>query len=167
MNQYNSAVDFTRAAVLKRGILLFWALWISVVVAMNVGDVLKAAGILPANWKLASGNYHAIVDVTKIYGTPRWLDLALLLAVIFWEAVGAMLFWWARARYRTGHRSRWRAVYLAFSSLLALFGTFILTDELFHAYKVEGDHRGIALLLLASLLALQLLPDTLPPSEPV
>jgi hypothetical protein len=157
-------MDFTRAAALKRGILLFWALWISVVVAMNVGDVLKAMGILPADWKLASGNYHAIVDVTKVYGTPHWLDMVLLLGVILWEGVAAALFWWARARYRDGHRSRWRAVYLAFSSLLALFGTFILTDELFHAYKVEGDHRGIAVLLLASLLALQLLPDRLPSS---
>lgn len=150
----------TRAGLLKRLLLLFWSVWISIVVVMNVGDALKAVGVLPSGWKLASGNYDAIVHVTSHYGTPHWLDLVLMVGVIVWEAVCMVLFWWAARRYRRGHPRRWRAIYLAFTALLALFCTFILIDEVFHAYRMEGDHRGIAILLLASLLATQLLPDT-------
>ncbi len=150
---------YTRAGILKRGILLFWAIWISIVTLMNVGDAFKAAGLLPPDWKLSSGNYDAIVHVTSIYGTPRWLDFLLLLGVIVWESVAMVLFWWALRRYWTAASRRWHAVYLAFISLLALFGVFILTDEIFHKYGLEGDHRGIAMLLLASLIAIQLLPD--------
>lgn len=151
--------DYTRAGLLKRGMLLFWALWISIVVLMNVGSALKATGVLPGDWKLASGNYAAIAHVTGVYGTPKWLDLVLLLGVILWESLAASLFWWALRRYWIAAPRRWHAVYLAFTSLLALFGTFILTDEIFHTYKMEGDHRGIAVSLLVSLLAMHLLPD--------
>jgi hypothetical protein len=126
---------------------------------MNVGDLLKVLGILPEDFGLASGNYEAIVHVTSRLGVPHVLDLLLFAGVIIWETGCAGLFWWAARRYTTGHYRRWRAVYLAFTALLAVFGAFMLSDEIFHAYKMEGDHRGIALLLLASLLALNQLPD--------
>jgi hypothetical protein len=153
-------VRSTRAGILKRGILLFWSLWVSVVVAMNVADLLKAVGVLPAEWTLASGNYDAIVRVTEhITRLPAWLDVLLLAGATLWETVCLVLFWWAYRVWPSRRPDRWPAVYLAFAGLLALFGGFILIDELFHAYKTEGDHRGIAVLLLASLLALQLLPE--------
>lgn len=154
--------NYTRAGPLKRGILLFWFLWISIIVVMNAGDALKAMGVLPSDWKLASGNYEAIVKVTSTYGTPHWLDALLFVGVILWEALCTILFWWAFHRFRAGHSRRWRSVYLAFGALLALFAMFILTDEIFHAYKMEGDHRGISVLLLTSLIAVQLLPDRVP-----
>jgi hypothetical protein len=150
---------YSRAGLLKRGILLFWTLWISIVVLLNVADLLKSLGLLPENFGLASDNYQAIVHVTSKLGVPRILDLALFVGVIAWEAVCVVLFWWAARRFSSGHHRRWRAVYLAFTALLGLFGAFILSDEVFHAYKMEGDHRGIAILLLASLLALNQLPE--------
>lgn len=156
---HGSMAHYTRAGVLKRGILVFWTVWISVVVLMNLGDALKAAGVLPSGWKVASGNYEAIVKAGQVYGTPHWLDYVLFLGAILWEAICMGLFWRALRRFHLGHSRRWRAVYLAFTSVLALFGAFILADEVFHEYRMERDHRGIALLLLASLLALQLLPD--------
>jgi hypothetical protein len=76
-----------------------------------------------------------------------------------WEALAAVLFWWSYRRWRTGHPRAWRTVYLAFTVLLAVFALFILGDEVFHAYRDERDHRSIAILLLASLLTLQLLPE--------
>jgi hypothetical protein len=150
---------YSRAGLLKRGVLLFWSLWISIVVLMNVGDLFKVMGLVPEKFGLASGNYEAIMRVTSKFGVPHFLDLLLFLGVIAWEACCAILFWWAARRYRRGHYRRWRAVYLAFTALLGLFGAFILSDEIFHAYKMEGDHRGIAVLLLASLLALNQLPE--------
>lgn len=145
---------------IKRGILLFWALWITVVVVMNVLDELKALHVLPPDWSLSSHNYDAIVKVTSnVHGLPRWLDALLLFGVIVWETIAAVLCWRAFRLFRRNSRRRLRAAYTALTSLLALFGTFILTDELFHAFKVEGDHRGISVLLLVSLFALQFLPD--------
>lgn len=151
----------TRAAIFKQGLLLFWALWISIVVAMNVGDVLKASEILPSNWPAASGNYAMIVkDATK-YGLPGWVDGGLFAGAILWEASAALLFWRALRQWRSRARGRWQATYLAHTALFGLFATFILADEVFHDYKVEADHRGICLLLLCSLLVLQLLPEKL------
>lgn len=158
---FDTSERSTRAGVLKRGILLFWMLWIGIVSLLNIGNVLKVTGVLPETWKLSSGNYQAIVDVTSRYGTPHWIDMLLILGVIVWEVLAATLFWWAFRRYRPGRRA-WHAINLAFSTLLGLFGAFILSDEIFHAYGMEGDHRGIAILLLASLLAFYLLPDRAP-----
>lgn len=154
--------DRTRARLLKRGILLFWSVWISIVVLMNSGNALKAAGFLPSDWKLSSGNYQAIAHVTAIYGVPHWADAILFAGVILWESVALILFWRAFRTYPRSGASSWRAIYLAFTTLFGLFAAFILTDEIFHDYKVEADHRGIALLLLVSLLAMHVLPDRLP-----
>jgi hypothetical protein len=145
--------------LLKRGIVLFWAVWITIVVLANVAAALRAFDVLPSTWSLASGNYKAIADTTRVYSIPGWIDRALLLGVILWEAVGAALFWRTARLYLRNHRRRLRSAYTAAGCLLALFGAFILADEVFHAFRMEGDHRGIVLLLLASILALQLLPD--------
>lgn len=149
----------TRAGLLKRGILLFWSLWTSIVVLMNVGEALKGLGVLPSDWSLASGNYEAIVHATSVYGTPHWLDMLLFVGAIVWEAACMALFWTAYRLYRPGRTLHGRTVYLAFTALFTLFATFILADEFFHAYQIEGDHRGITSLLLVSLLTLHLLPD--------
>jgi hypothetical protein len=149
----------TRARLLKQIILLFWALWISAVVLLNIGDLLKVIGLLPSDWRFASGNYHAIVDATNRYALPRRLDLVLFAGIIVWETLSAGLFWRAFRIWRRRLPQAGRAVYLAVLSLFALFATFILADELFHDYRIEGDHRSITLLLLASLLVLVLLPE--------
>jgi hypothetical protein len=149
----------TRAGILKRMILLFWPAWISIVVVMNVLNVLKVAGILPHDWALASENYKAIADMTAKYGVPQWLDMVLFLGAIGWEIAAAILLWRALRAYHARHANRWRRIYLGFSSLLALFFSFIVVDEIFGDFHVERDHRGIALLLLASLLVLTLIPE--------
>lgn len=128
-------------------------------VVMNVLDGLRAAAILPHAWPAASGNYEAIADVTARYGIPTWLDVLMFVGVIVWEAVAAALLWRALAAYHHRHGLRWRRIYEGFTVLLGLFLTFILMDEVFHTFKIEGDHRSIALLMLASLLALTLLPE--------
>lgn len=149
----------TRAGILKRILLTFWPAWISIVVVMNGLDALRAAGMLPAHWKVASGNYKAIVDVTRIYGVPHWVDMLMFLGVIGWELLAAALLWRALRAYHRHHRDRWRRIYEGFAVLLSLFLTFVLTDEVFHDFQIESDHRGISLLLLGTLLVLTLLPE--------
>src|SRR5688572_22149261 len=46
---------------LKRGLLLFWATWQTIVVATNVFEALRALGVLPAGWHFASGNWGFLV----------------------------------------------------------------------------------------------------------
>jgi hypothetical protein len=157
-----SMSSYTRAGPLKRSILLFWAVWITMVVIMNVFDAIKALGLLPGDWPLASGNYEAIVKAASVYHAPNWLDFLLFLGAVGWEMVCALLFWRAWELFSHGRTTRWPAVYLAFTSIFGLFAAFILADELFHTYGIEGDHRGITVLALASVLVLTLLPDRLP-----
>lgn len=165
MNQWSrfrprgADVPVAGSVLLKRGIVLFWSVWVSVVVLTNIAAEIKSFGVLPDTWPLASGNYGAIARETSRYGVPGWLDQGLLAGVIVWEAVAALLLWRAFRHYWLHSRRRLLAGYTAFAVLLALFATFILADEVLHAFRIEGDHRGIAVLLLASLLSLQLLPD--------
>src|SRR5215207_3909576 len=87
---------------LKRGLLAFWAIWLSIVVLTNLLDALKALGALPAGWSFASGNWELMLKTTAIHGTPTWLTALLYLGVIAWEASAAALFWQAFARAARG-----------------------------------------------------------------
>src|SRR5689334_7007311 len=85
---------------LKRGLLLFWAVWLSVVFTTNTLDGCKALGWLDPNWPFASGNYHFLAETTARYGIPGWLNGLLFLGVIVWEGTAAVLFWLAGMRFR-------------------------------------------------------------------
>ena len=43
-------------ATIKRGLLLFWAAWLSIVLATNLFDALRALDLLGDGWRFASGN---------------------------------------------------------------------------------------------------------------
>jgi hypothetical protein len=137
---------------LKSGVLLFWAAWLTIVVATNVCDALKAGGALPAGWTFASGNWPLMLKVTGVHATPVPLVAALFLGVILWEALAAVLFW--RAWAASG-----RGGLIAFIVSLALWAVFILADEVFLAYQLEPAHMRIFGLQLISVLALRLLPE--------
>ena len=64
---------------LKRGLLLFWAIWFSIVSLTNRLDALQALRVLPADSAFASGNWDVILSTAVIYATPRWLLVLLLL----------------------------------------------------------------------------------------
>src|SRR5690606_32313926 len=82
---------------LKRGLLLFWAVWASVVTLTNLFDALKALGVLPADWEFASGNWDFLLEITARYATPHWLIAILFAGVIVWEFLIALAFWRALA----------------------------------------------------------------------
>lgn len=147
---------------LKSGIVFFWSSWTTIIVLMNLMDELKALGLLPEDWNVASGNYKAIAHETDVYRAPAWLDKLLLFGAMLWEAVASCLFWRAFRLHLKRSPESLAAGYTASACLLGLFGAFILGDEILHAYKMEGDHREIAQALLMSLLALQYLPESGP-----
>jgi hypothetical protein len=142
---------------LKRGLLLFSAVWLTIVFVTNVLDGCKAVGWLGEAWVFASGNYRLLAETTARYGTPAWLNGLLFLGVIAWEGAVALLFWLAWLCFRGEQKSR-RLLYAAFSIGLSLWSAFAIADELFIAYAVEGTHLRLFTAQLATLLAVELLP---------
>jgi len=150
------------AVVLKRLLLALWAVWLTVVAATNVMDGLKAIGLLSASWPFASGNYQFLLQTTARYGTPTWLSEVLFVGVIVWEMKATVLFWLAFCwTYRGGGRA-WR--HAAFTSALSLWLAFAIADEVFIAYAVEGTHLRLFTAQLATLLAIELLPENARPT---
>jgi len=148
------------SGMLKRGLVFFWAAWLTIVLATNCLDALQVSGLLPASWKLVSGNFKLIADTTAVLGVPAWGNVLLFAGVILWEGLGAALLWRAWARF---HASDGPArLNAAFAVTLALCAAFLLTDELFVAYSMEAVHIRLLIAQLATLLAAQLLPDKVP-----
>lgn len=148
---------------LKQGIVLMWAVWISFVVILNVFDVFKTAGALPATWKFASGNYWYIEQVTKIYGTPAWINWVFFIIVIAWESFCGVMLWVAFAGF---DGSNYAMINAAWVVNLALWAGFIVMDEVFLAWAAEignsnamESHKGFFVAFLVSLIALHVLPN--------
>jgi len=49
---------------LKQGIVLFWAVWLSVTFFANTFDGLKALKVMGEGWRFVSGNYASMVETT-------------------------------------------------------------------------------------------------------
>ena len=143
---------------IKRGLLLFWAIWTAIVFITNVTDVLKKLRVLSASWALASGNYALMIDVTAIYRAPKWLVNALFCGVLLWEALGAWSYVRAASTIAAGVNQRRLAV-RAFAINLALWAAFMFADEIFLAYSIENVHRAVFSTQLITLLAICLLPN--------
>jgi hypothetical protein len=150
---------------LKRALLLFWAVWLMMVFATNVLDGCKALGLLEEGWAFASGNYRFLTETTARYGTPAWLSGLLFLGVVGWEGAAALLFGLAWLRFGSGQGGR-RVLYAAFTAGLTLWAAFLVADEVFIAYVVAATHVRLFTAQLATLLAVELLPEIAPPTEP-
>lgn len=145
-------------AFLKRSLLFAWSVWFTIVFSSNVADAAKTLGLLPPTWAFASGNFHFLEETTSRYALPTAANAALFAAVITWEGLAALLFW--RATWLFPTPSRRSSLYAAFMSALLLWSAFMLADETFIAYTVEGTHLRLFIAQLATLLAIELLPES-------
>jgi hypothetical protein len=134
---------------LKLALILFWALWFSIVFLTNAFSAMKAAGRLPPSWKFASKNYEMVAKAVSLYQAPAWVPLLLFLGVIAWQLGAAALFWYALADITVANA--------AFSAGILLFAAFMIADELTLKYAMEQPHELLFIAQLASLLALHLL----------
>jgi hypothetical protein len=146
------------AVLLKRGLLLFWAAWLSLVLATNVLDAAKALGLLGRSWAFASGNYAFLCQTTARYGTPAWANAVLFAGVVAWEALAAGLSWRALWAFRGKGTGR-PTLHAAWAAGLSLWAAFILADEIFVTYTVAVTHWLLFAAQLATLLAVELLPE--------
>ena len=149
--------------IFKRSLLLFWAVWLSLVVAGNAADGLKALGVLPESFRYASCNYATILEVMAPFGLSAAMGGVLFAGVILWEAVSMSLFWWTGLTFQ-GFKTadRRRLLVATFGVGLGLWGAFQIVCEAFPsplAYRLAGTHRLLFTEQLATLLAVTLLPD--------
>jgi len=146
-------------APLERLIVGFWAAWFTLVFLTNLCDALNALGLVGEGWKFASGNWALLLQTTGIYRVPTPIVVLLFAGVVAWEGLSALLMWSALgSRGGPPEALRASAVDRAFTAALGLFAAFALADELFIAYHIEGTHLQVFLALVASLLAVRLLP---------
>jgi hypothetical protein len=143
--------------LLKRSLLFFWAIWLTVVFLSNLADAGKEAGLIGESWTFASGNWKSIQETTARYGTPDFLNAFLFAGVILWEGLATVLFWWAFWTFRS--KSGRTILYYAFMVSLLLWASFMVSDEVFIAYAVEATHQRLFIAFLVTLLAIELLPE--------
>lgn len=148
----------THPILLKRFLLLFWAIWFTVVFLTNLADAAKGFGLLGESWAFASGNFAFIKETTARYGTPDLVNAVLFAGVIVWEGVAALLFWRVGWTFR-GKASGRKPLYLAFTASLLLWAAFLIADEVFIAYALTGTHLRLFVAHLVTLLAIELLPE--------
>lgn len=145
---------------IKEGILLLWGLWLGTVTLLNVLDAVKTAGGLPAGWRFHSHNFEGLVQATRTYNTPLPLVWVMYAVVIVWEGLAATLL------LRAGLNFSAPAAHLAFFVSLALWGAFILMNEVYltflaeagGGYSTAATHRSIFTAFLVSCVAVALLP---------
>src|SRR5690349_21816262 len=141
---------------LKQGLILFWALWISLVVLHNIFDALKELGVLPESWRFVSTNYQGIYDLIGGERNPRQVAGALYAGVIAWEGFTAYLFW--AALLASQGRINQSAVMTAFAANLALWAVFMLADEAFGDYELGSAHLRFFVAQLVTLTFILLVP---------
>lgn len=134
---------------LKRGILLFWALWFSCAWLSNLFDFLKHFEWISVYWVFVSGNFTFVQNVLSIYKLPPIVAEGLFVGVLLWEGIIAFCFWKAFFTYKNLINLQW--VNRAFLFSAALWATFLVTEEIFIAYLYEQTHL---LLFLAQLICL-------------
>jgi hypothetical protein len=152
-------MSYRPAVILKRILLMWWAVWLTVVFVTNLADAGKALCLLPQTWTFASANYQFLAETTARYGTPAWLNGLLFVGVIAWEGAAALLFWLPCVRFHSKGRKGGRAVHAAFMTSLSLWAAFMVADEVFIAYAVEATHLRLFTGQLATLLVIELVPE--------
>jgi hypothetical protein len=144
-----------RLPALHKGLLLFWALWLTLVAATNVLDALKQLGLLPESWTLASYNYTLVAQTVGAHGVPAAVAALLFGGAVLWELLAAALFWRAFAALRRGRPATGDEVTQAFVVSLALWAAFLLATEATVSYATAATHKGTLIAQLATLLVLR------------
>jgi hypothetical protein len=147
-------------SLLKRSLVAFWAAWLSIVFLTNAADAAKTLGLLNESWAFVSGNYRFVSETTARYGLTPALNGLLFAGVILWEGAAAALFWRAAFSFSRS------AIYSAFGASLLLWAAFLLADEFFIAYAVEGTHLRLFTAQLVTLVAIELLPANVEEKSP-
>lgn len=144
--------------LLKRGTILFWALWFFFAWLTNVFSFLKHIDWLPITWAFASSNFALVESVLAIYQLPHLSADVLFLGVLGLEALITLLFLIAFFTFKNRHPLPLSWVNRAFTLSAALWALFLVTEEIFIAYMYEQTHLLLFVAQLICLMMISLLP---------
>lgn len=120
---------------IQHGIILFWALWFSLVFTSDFTNFLQKIRFLPETFTFSSKNYDLVGKSLSTYGIqhPR-LTLWLFSIVTVWAFLTAISFWIAF------FASKSIGIYISYFSFLlslSMSACFMLWHEIFLQYDLE------------------------------
>jgi len=143
----------TSVAALKRGVLLYWSLWHTVVFATQSLAGLQDLGLV------GKGDLPLLNSSRVAFGRAAGVGGVWRAGFIAWEGVAAITFWIALRRFRDTKLSRLRTSAAAFSLGLGLYGVLAILDRTVAGPSYETNHLLILIGLLASFLVVLFLPE--------
>jgi hypothetical protein len=151
----DSMLRTVRFSTLQSGLVLFWAIWLSIVTLTNIFDALKQLGLLPDDFTMAAYNFDLLVATIGAHGVSAWIGAILFAGALTWEFLGSALLWRAWNAMRRGAPGTAIEVTQAFAVNLALWAAFLIATELTVNYATAGTHKTILIAQLATLLVLR------------
>jgi hypothetical protein len=149
-------IIFASPRILTRALLSFWAIWFSIVLASNVADGLREAGLLPPGWRFTSGNFALVADSLAIYSLSRTWAAVLFALVLVLELTATSLFWRAALAPQLRSADAKSKIRQAFIAAIGLICGFLLFDEVLVVYRrvptLAATHFVILCALLLSFL---------------
>ena len=149
----------TTLVAIKRGLLLYWSLWFTIVFVTTLLGGLEALGAIDKGWKLAGGDFTLISPAAAIYGVPAKASGVLLACLMVWEGSAVVVFWWAFRKFRGLKNADGRALAAAFILAISLFAALLLAGLLFGGHLFMAMHLKILVALLLSFLVVYFLPE--------
>ena len=144
-----------RFSTIQSGLVLFWAIWLTLVAVTNAFDTMKRLGALPADFTLASYNFDLVQKAVGVHGVPTIVAALLFAGVIGWELLASGLFWRAWLAMQRGKPGTADEVTQAFAVSLALWAAFLIATEATVSYATAGTHKSTLIAQLASLLVIR------------
>lgn len=143
--------------LLKRSLLLFWAMFFSMVALTNFVNLVDELGAIEWTF-LNSGNFDFLRSVVDVYGVGSALTKVLLAGAFAIELAAAILFWRALGRFGRvaggGLSASWAVCVGTF-----VWIAFVFMTEFFVAYDAESVFRELLAIMIGTALALALIPD--------
>ncbi|KTD56004.1 hypothetical protein Lsai_2134 [Legionella sainthelensi] len=157
---YINTVTERSFRIFAQGIILMWALWISIVFLTDFCNLMVGFDLLPADFPASSHNLDWIHQFLKLY----WLDNDRMCLILFsiinlWVMAIAVLYWRAFISYYTCGKYYVYRVMQAFILNMSLFVCFLVTDEIFIQYQAGHSHMNMLLYMFTSLIAFLYLLD--------
>ncbi|MDA0379441.1 MAG: hypothetical protein O3C45_11280 [Bacteroidetes bacterium] len=144
-----------RFSTLQTGLVLFWAIWLTLITLTNMTDALRHLGLLAENVSWASYNYSLVEQTLGKQGIPSFLAAILFAIIIAWEGLASVLLWRAWQIMRRGGDGLSAEVTQAFVVSLALWAAFLIATEATVSYETAGTHKTTLIAQLATFLVLR------------
>ena len=123
-----------RFSTIQTGLVLFWAIWLTLVTLTNFADAMRQLDVLPSDFKLASYNFDLVKKTVGAHGIPT-------------SVAGVR-----PSRCSTGSTSPRKR---AFAVSLALWAAFLIATEATVNYETAATHKTTLIAQLASLLVVR------------